>query len=161
MRSSTVSTIMGAMTPRVRADYKSASRILALLTLLLSSACAGPNLTNVPRVPLAELAQGKLGPELHNGLTPPFVLQVHTGDQLPIELILDSRLAKLDATQVTLTATRNFYVLFRSDGPPLLSEDGSDFSSRDKNAFRLGLRVQKGRPAALEVGLRIRADDTP
>jgi len=48
-----------------------------------------------------------------------------------------------------LVARRDFYVLFRTDGPPLLSEDGVEFEDRPPGSFRLGLRAGRGEPTSI------------
>jgi hypothetical protein len=142
-----------------RLDVKS-----ILLPLLLTTACAGPNAVarKAPRVSFADIAQGQPSPAIEHLQKLPFVLYVPAGQRIPVELGIDSGLFALETGEMKLVAKRDFYVLFRADGMPLLSEDGVDFEKRAKNSFALGLNVQKDQPAKVQLGLRVRPDaETP
>jgi hypothetical protein len=129
--------------------------------LAVSVACAGPNTVarSAPRVAFTEIAQGQPGPAVERLQHVPFVLHVQQGQEIPVEFGLDSSLFSFEPGPMKLVAKRDFYVLFRKDGPPLLSDDGVEFEKRPKNAFMFGLSVQKDQPAKVELRLRVRAEE--
>lgn len=125
--------------------------------------CAGPNAVarNAARVDFAALGRGGASPDGKSPLTLPFVLHVAAGQEVPLDFQLNSRVFALDPGPLKLVAKRDFYVLFRDDGPPLLSEDGQQFEERAKNTFRFGLRVVKDEPTKVELYLGIRPEPQP
>lgn len=144
----------------MRHDQKTSAAFGALL-LLVAAGCAGPNqlARRAPVVPFPDIAQGLPSPAIEHLQRLPFVLHVPKGQQIPVDFALDSGLFDLETGDLRLVARRDFWVLFRADGPPLLSDDGVEFEKRPRNAFSLGLRVEKDRPARVDVRLRVRADE--
>lgn len=136
---------------------------LALLSAVIGTGCAGPNSVarNAARVDFAALAQGAASRDAKPPLTLPFVLHVAAGQEVPLDFQLNSRVFALDPGPLKLVAKRDFYVLFRADGPPLLSEDGQEFEQRPQNTFRFGLRVVKHEPTKVELYLGIRPEPQP
>jgi hypothetical protein len=135
---------------------------LVLLIASVGAGCAGPNSVarSASRLDFATLGQGT-APEGKSALTVPFVLHVAAGQEVPIDFQLSSRLFALDPGPLKLVAKRDFYVLFRDDGPPLLSEDGKEFEERVQNTFRFGLRVIKNEPPQVELYLGLRPEPEP
>jgi len=88
------------------------------------------------------------------------VIHFQRGERIPVELKLDSSLIELDAPNLTLIAKRDFALLLRADGGPLLSADGSDFAPSAKNYFMLGFKVTRDEPTSLRVVLGVRPDQT-
>jgi hypothetical protein len=136
---------------------------LALVSAVLGAGCAGPNAVarSAARVEFATLGQGADSPDAKSPLTLPFVLHVAAGQEVPLDFQLNSRLFALDRGPSKLVAKRDFYVLFRDDGPPLLSEDGQQFEQHPQNTFRFGLRVVKHEPTQVELYLGIRPEPQP
>ena len=132
--------------------------------LLVATACAGPNQLahGAPRVDFGDIALGQEHPTIAQSFGKgPFILHFRAGDDVPVELALESRLFRLDAGSWKLVAKRDFYVLFLTDGPPRLSEDGIDFEKRDQGSFLLGLRLQRGKPAAVQIRLALHPEPAP
>ncbi|HVZ31486.1 MAG TPA: hypothetical protein VG963_03625 [Polyangiaceae bacterium] len=142
---------------------KSYLACLALLSAVVGAGCAGPNAVarSAARVDFATLARAADQPDGRPPLTLPFVLHVAAGQEVPLDFQLNSRVFALDPGPLKLVAKRDFYVLFRDDGPPLLSEDGQQFEVRPQNTFRFGLRVVKHEPAQVELYLGIRPEPQP
>jgi hypothetical protein len=136
---------------------------LALLSAVSGSGCAGPNAVarSASRVEFATLGQGAESPAANSPLALPFVLHVAAGQEVPLDFQLNSRVFALNPGPLKLVAKRDFYVLFRDDGPPLLSEDGQQFEERRQNTFRFGLRVVKHEPTKVELYLGIRPESQP
>jgi len=134
---------------------RSAGPILVGLSLAVAG-CAGPNAAarNATRIEFADVASGQ--PEARRMMELPFVLHVVAGQEIPIDWGIDSSLFTVEGGPARLVAQRDFYVLFRADGPPLLSEDGVEFEDRPRNSFRLGLRARRDEPTTLEAYVSIR-----
>ena len=137
-----------------------------LLLMLLGMSCASPNTVarDASKLDFATIAQGTPAPgaaPAASALVVPFVLHVAAGQEIPVDFRLESRVFTLDTGPLKLVAKRDFYVLFREDGPPLLSEDGVEFEERVNNTFRFGLRVVKDEPATVELFLGIRREPSP
>jgi hypothetical protein len=146
--------------------YHVSNLLLLPLLLLAGMGCASPNTVarDASRLDFATIARGAPAP----GAAPtapvlavPFVLHVAAGQEVPVDFRLSSRLFALDTGPLKLVAKRDFYVLFRGDGPPLISEDGQEFEERVQNTFRFGLRVVQNEPATVELFLGIRPDPAP
>lgn len=138
------------------------SAVFGALLLLVAAGCAGPNqlARTAPVVPFPDIAQGQPPSQAIEHLQRlPFVLHVPKGQQIPVDFALDSGLFELETGDLRLVAKRDFWVLFRADGAPLLSDDGVEFEKRPRNAFSLGLRVEKDQPARVDVRLRVRGDE--
>ncbi|HEY6881431.1 MAG TPA: hypothetical protein VI299_25575, partial [Polyangiales bacterium] len=85
----------------------------------------------------------------------PVVLEFQPGDKLPLELMLDSLLLTLVPTpnRLELVAQRQFFLMIRENGPPVVSLDGVDFSERRKGYFSAGFGITKSeRKASVRVG---------
>jgi len=123
---------------------------------LVAIGCAGPNAVarDATRIEFVDVAQGQ--PEARRMTDLPFVLHVVAGQVIPIDWGIDSSLFSVEGGPARLVAQRDFYVLFRADGPPLLSEDGVEFEDRPPNAFRLGLRARRDEPTTIEAYVSIR-----
>ena len=119
--------------------------------------CAGPNkiAANASRVTLAELNGTERADAFQKLSSLPTVLEFKQGDRVPVSLMFDSELAALEAPDFTLVAKRTFYVLLRSDGPPLLSRDGIDFEESHKNSFFVGFDVRRPKQTRMHIGLGI------
>jgi hypothetical protein len=129
-----------------------------LALLLAATACAGPNqlARGAPRVDFGDIALGQEHPTLAQRFgRAPFILHFRAGDEVPVDFALQSRLFRLDTASWKLVAKRDFYVLFLSDAPPRLSEDGVDFEEHDQNSFLLGLRLRRGKPADIQIRLAV------
>jgi hypothetical protein len=136
---------------------------VAFLVAAVGAGCAGPNAVarHAARVDFATLGRGTASPDGKSPLALPFVLHVAAGQEIPFDFQLNSRVFALDPGPLKLVAKRDFYVLFREDGAPLLSEDGQQFEERAQNTFRFGLRVVKHEPAKVELYLGIRPEPQP
>jgi len=146
-------------------DYYRRSRTAGTALLLgagLLVACAGANeeAKNADSVSFAALNGPDREAARQKLLHLPVVLHVEKGTRIPLELQLDSKLARLDTRPMTLVAKRDFFLLIRSDGPPLLSEDGVDYESKPKNYFSLGLAAKRDRDALIRLRLGVRPDGT-
>jgi hypothetical protein len=141
-------------------NLERSSALIALLSAVVGAGCAGPNAVarSATRVEFAALGKGGESPDAKPPLTLPFVLHVAAGEEVPFDFQLNSRVFALDPGPLKLVAKRDFYVLFRNDGPPLLSEDGQQFEDRPQNTFRFGLRVVKNEPTKVELYLGIRPE---
>lgn len=134
---------------------------IGLVSLLAATACAGPNqlARGAPRVDFRDIALGQEHPTLAQRFgRGPFILHFRAGDEVPVDFALDSRLFRLDTAPWKLVAKRDFYVLFLTDAPPRLSEDGVDFETHDRGSFQLGLRVRRGKPADIQIHLAVRPE---
>jgi hypothetical protein len=131
---------------------------IGLASLLAATACAGPNqlARGAPRVDFNQIALGQEHPTLAQRFgRGPFILHFRAGDEVPVDFALQSRLFRLDTGSWKLVAKRDFYVLFLTDAPPRLSEDGVDFEKRDQGSFLLGLRVRRGKPADIQIRVAV------
>ncbi len=132
------------------------------LLCFLALGCAGPNqvAANASRVTLAELNGSQRADAFQKLSSLPAVLEFRQGDRVPVSLMFDSELATLDAPDFIMVAKRTFYVLLRSDGPPLLSRDGIDFAERRKNSFFVGFDVRRPKQTRMRIGLGIWPEGT-
>ena len=138
--------------------------LCSLLCLLGITAlgCAGPNqvAAQASRVTLAELNGSQRANAFQKLTSLPTVLEFKQGDRVPVSLLFDSELATLEVPDFTMVAKRTFYVLLRSDGPPLLSRDGVDFEERRKNSFFVGFDVRRPKQTRMRIGLGIWPEGT-
>jgi hypothetical protein len=140
---------------------RAGSRWLAPLLasgLLGCGASAAQLARESPHVPIAHINELPEAERARALASLPLVLEVRKGDRFPIEAVLDSTLLKLDtAGSWTVEALQPFYVLLRSEGPPLLSTDGVDFEQRAQNSFNFGFSAEKDQPVRIRLALRLRA----
>ena len=143
------------MSNRSRFHYYGCSMLL----LAALSACAGPNQVarTATRLSIQELDTGDRAAVLSRLSRLPVVLHFQKGDRIPVHFTLDSEFAALEVQPWTLVAKRDFYLLLRADGMPLLSRDGVDFEAprKNKNSFLFGFALEGQRPAELRIGLGI------
>ncbi|MEO8903348.1 MAG: hypothetical protein ABI627_17650 [Polyangiaceae bacterium] len=127
-----------------------------------TSGCAGPNASaaQATRVSLSELQGGQRGAALARLTHLPMVIAFKRGERVPLSLGVDSELFALEGSALVLLAKRDFFVLLRQGGPPLLSLDGIDFEQRHKNSFFFGFHVDKAQPTELQLHLGIWANGT-
>lgn len=129
------------------------------LVSITTLGCAGPNqmAAQASRVPYAKLT-GPENDEFGAKLSRlPLVLEFKAGDEVPVELILDSRLIALKAEPILLIAKQDFYVLLRPEGPPLFSENGKDFTTKARNSFQFGFSAERGKRPKVTAKIRFRA----
>jgi hypothetical protein len=131
--------------------------------LCLVAGCAGPNASaaHASRVSLSDLQGEQRAAALSRLTQLPAVVALKRGERVPLSLAIDSELFGLEGSGLMLVAKRDFFVLVRQDGPPLLSLDGIDFEQRHQNSFFLGFDVEKGRPTELRLGLGVWAKGNP
>lgn len=135
-----------------------------LVLVLAAAACAGPNqlARGAPRVDFRDIAAGQSHPVVAARFgRVPFILHFRAGDEVPVDFALQSRLFRLDSSSWKLVAKRDFYVLFLTDGPPRLSEDGINFETHDQNSFQLGLRLRRGQPADIQMHVAVHPESAP
>ena len=130
--------------------------LMACALVACGAGCASASqvAAEAPHVRIVEMAEQKS--EALSRL--PLVLVFEAGDEVPFELVLDSRLLRLEQAPepMRLVATRRFFILLLPDGPPRISEDGKDFDTQPKNYFGFGLSATKegGSAARLTIGVR-------
>lgn len=151
---------MLVITPLVRC-LTSRRVSLALLVLCTTLAgCAGPNgvAARAPRIAFSDLDQGDKKALIQRLSQPPYVVHFKAGQRIPFSFALESRLFEMDVPPLTITAKRDFYLLIRANGPPLLSEDGVDFKKRVQNAFMFGFSLKKDRPTEVQAKILLRPE---
>lgn len=133
--------------------------ICLALVSITTLGCAGPNqvAAQASRVPYSKLSQAQGEELVASWHHQPFVLEFKAGDEVPVELILESRIIALQAEPIRLIAKQDFYVLVRPVGAPLFSEDGKDFTTRVQNSFQFGFVAKKGEPVKMTAKVRFRA----
>ena len=142
---------------------RTTTRLLGVLLIFSAWGCAGPNqiAATAPRIPFSEIADGRASPHLQKLQAPPVVIHVQAGQKIPGDFAADSKLLAVEGGDFTLVAKRDFYVLFRTDGPPLLSEDGVEFEDQPRGTFMIGLRVLKDQPATVQLRVGVRPEGAP
>ncbi|HKP63334.1 MAG TPA: hypothetical protein VJV78_41650 [Polyangiales bacterium] len=141
--------------------YKRSSYLLALLCL--GSGCAGANQVarNAAHLTYAELN----GPNKKQALATiaggPTVIHFKRGEQIPLDLALDSRLIELDAPRLMLVAKRDFDLLLRPDGPMRISGDGADFEGEHGNYYGVGFDVEREAATLLRVKFGVLPEHRP
>jgi hypothetical protein len=122
--------------------------------------CAGPNqlAKNAPRVAFEALGESDQASARLVLRQLPVVLHFKPGQHVPVDFGIESRLFEVDLPELDLLVRREFFLLLRPDGPPLLSEDGLEFEERPKNSFMLGFDVRDGKPTTLHLGLAVRPE---
>lgn len=146
-------------------DYYARSRIsfaCAVVFAAFGPGCAGPNAiaADAPRVLYADLQAGERRAALEKLMHLPAVVAFKRGERIPVDFVLDSSMLELVRADLELMAKRDFYLLLRSDGGPLLSEDGVDFEAGDgsKNYFSFGFAVQRDAATRVKVALGVRPE---
>jgi hypothetical protein len=128
------------------AHWGSLGRVFVLL--LAASGCASA----VPPTPIRYADLGHSPIDLHV----PFVVEFQAGDQLPVDFDFTSQDFELSPARppMTLIAKQHCYVRFSTDGVRS-SLDPRDFDRKSKvpGSFRFGLKVLRGEPAKLDVGI--------
>jgi len=118
------------------------------LLLFATAGCAG-TVTPTP-IRYADLGHSPI--DFHV----PFVVEFQAGDQLPVDFDFNSQDFELSPAHPTMTliAKQHCYVRFSSDGVRG-SLDPRDFERKSKapGSFRFGLKVVRGEPAKLDVGI--------
>lgn len=138
-----------------------ATRAAFLLGALLVIACAGPNqmAQRAPRLSFGDLSGAGRASAAQTLAQLPVVIHLKKGDRVPVDLQLDSEFASVQTERIELVAKREFYILLRPKGAPLLSDDGVDFTKRPReNYFTIGLHVTKKDPTVLIAYLGISPD---
>jgi hypothetical protein len=121
-----------------------------VVLLLASTGCAQ---TPAPTTPIryADLGQSK-----GFDFRVPFVVEFQAGDRLPVDFEFKSDDFELEPARpaMTLVAKQHCYVRFAADGVRV-SLDPQHFPDKGKTpgSFRFGLRVNRGEPAKLDVGI--------
>jgi hypothetical protein len=122
-----------------------------VVLLLASAGCAQTSVATTP-MRYAELGHGKAPPDLRV----PFVVEFQAGERLPIDFEFKSDDFELEPARPTmaLVAKQHCYVRFSTDGVRV-SLDPQNFPDKGKTpgSFRFGLRVVRGEPAKLDVGI--------
>ena len=128
--------------------------------LLFAVGCGGANQVarNAPTVPFDRFDSDRSSALLSQLQKPPYIVKFRAGQVIPVDFTLDSKLMRAQDEDFVVIAKRDFYVLFRSDGPPLLSADGVEFEERPKNYFRFGFRLRGKEPATIDLGLGVRPE---
>lgn len=146
-------------------DYYARSRIsvaLAVVFAAFATGCAGPNAiaADAQRVMYADLQAGERRAALEKIMRLPAVVAFKRGERIPVEFVLDSSMLELVRGDLELMAKRDFYLLLRADGGPLLSEDGVDFEAGDgpKNYFFFGFAVQRDAATSVKVAIGVRPE---
>lgn len=136
-------------------------RVLLLSVVLTALGCAGPNrmAQRAPHLVFSDLYGEGRANAAQKLVRLPLVIHLKKGDRVPVDLQIDSAFAVLETERIELIAKREFYILLRPKGPPLLSEDGVDFTKRTReNYFTVGLHVTKKDPTVLIAYLGISPD---
>jgi hypothetical protein len=132
-----------------RAHWGSLGGVVAVL--LATAGCAQPP----PATPVrfADLGSGRLK---SLDLRVPFVIEFQAGDRLPVDFEFSSEDFELEPARpaMTLIAKQHCYVRFAEDGVRV-SLDPNHFPDKGKKpgSFRFGLKVVRGEPAKLDLGI--------
>src|SRR5262245_58178895 len=143
-------------------NYYTRSNYLVLVLALLCS-CAGANqiARNATHLAFADLN----GPNRKQALAAissgPTIIHFKRGEQIPLDLALDSRLIELDAPRLTLVAKRDFDLLLRPDGPMRVSGDGADFEAEHGNYYGVGFDVEREAATLLRVKFGVLPEHKP
>ena len=140
-------------------------RVPLLLLATFGSGCAGPNAmaADAPHLEYADLNGEQRRAALEQLARLPAIVAFSKGEQIPVELALDSSMIALADAKLTLIAKRDFFLLLRPDGAPLLSEDGVDFERGDRpeNYFFFGFGVHRDAAPSVKVTVGLRPDSPP
>jgi hypothetical protein len=113
---------------------------------------------NARRIPVAHISELSEAERTRAFEALPIVFEVRKGDRFPLEVVLDSRLLKIETPGPwNLEALETFYILLREDQPPVISEDGVDFDTKAQNAFSFGFVAKKGQPPKVRLLLALRS----
>jgi len=122
-----------------------------LLLLLATAGCAQ---TAVPAAPvrLTDLGSGRLK---SFELRVPFVVEFQAGDQLPVDFDFSSEDFELKPARpaMTLVAKQHCFVLFSAEGIRTSLDPRNFPKGKTPGSFHLGLHVERGEPAKLDVGI--------
>ena len=137
----------------------SRARCLLIIFSLGLCACAGPNrlAARAPHINFTDLNTGDHKAQLAQLSRPPYIVKFKAGDRVPFSFAVESKLFEADIPPLTIMAKRDFYLLFRTNRPPLLSEDGVDFKTRAQNSFMFGFRLHEGEDAQVVTKISVRA----
>lgn len=135
-------------------------RLLALALIGFNVACASPNrvAASAPQIRYADLTEKESAKQALGQTVPPYVLAFKAGDEIPLHFALESKLVDLPVPPLTVRAKRDFWILIRAKGAPLVSLDGRDFRTKAQNSFAFGIRVVKDEPPSIQGKIRYRAD---
>ena len=122
-----------------------------LVVLLLATAgCAGTAATPTP------IRFADLGHSASLDLRVPFVVEFQAGEQLPVDFDFAGEDFELSPAHPTMTliAKRHCFARFSSEGVRV-SLDPRNFDQKPKTpgSFHFGLKVLRGEPAKLDVGI--------
>ena len=122
-----------------------------LVVLLFATAgCAGTAATPTP------IRFADLGHSPGFDLRAPFVVEFQAGDQVPVDFEFTGEDFELSPAHPTMTliAKQHCFVRFSADGVRS-SLDPRNFEQKPKTpgSFRFGLKVLRGEPAKLDVGI--------
>jgi len=122
----------------------------ALGLLLTTAGCAGTAVSPTP------IRFSDLG---HSGaldLRAPFVIEFQPGDQVPVDFEFTGEDFELSPSHPTMTliAKQHCFVRFSADGIRSSLDPGNfDQKPRAPGSFHFGLKVLRGEPAKLDVGI--------
>jgi hypothetical protein len=134
------------------------SSSLALVGCAASSAQEAEGARRIPVTRMLELTKAGATTSAKE----PVVLEVKTGDRLPVELLLNSKLLKAHRTgEWSVEAVRDFYVLLRETDPPEISVDGVNFDEVSQGAFNLGIDATPDGTFKVNVVLALQAGSAP
>ena len=121
-----------------------------VVLLLATAGCAGTAATPTP------IRYADLGHSASLDLRPPFVIEFQAGDQLPVDFDFTSEDFELSPAHPTMTlvAKQHCFVRFSAEGVRA-SLDPHNFEQKPKTpgSFRFGLKVLRGEPGKLDVGI--------
>jgi hypothetical protein len=121
-----------------------------VVLLLATAGCAGTAVAPTP------IRYADLGHSPALDLRVPFVVEFQAGDQLPVDFAFASEDFELSPAHpaLTLVAKQHCFVRFAADGVRS-SLDARNFDQKPKRpgSFHFGLKVLRGEPAKLDVGI--------
>ncbi|HKO48119.1 MAG TPA: hypothetical protein VJV79_10370 [Polyangiaceae bacterium] len=124
----------------------------AVVLLVGTAGCAQTPAATTP-IRYADLGSGRLK---SLDLRVPFIVEFQAGDRLPVDFDFTSEDFELTPARpaMTLVAKQHCFVQFSADGIRS-SLDPRHFPDKRKTpgSFRIGLHVERGQPAKLDVGI--------
>jgi hypothetical protein len=121
-----------------------------VVLLFATAGCAGTAATPTP------IRYADLGHSPSFDFRAPFVVEFQAGDQVPVDFDFTGEDFELSPAHPTMTliAKQHCFVRFSADGVRA-SLDPRNFEQKPKTpgSFRFGLKVQRGEPAKLDVGI--------
>ena len=121
----------------------------AVLIALASAGCAGTAATPTP-IRFADLGHSMID------LRAPFVIEFQQGDQVPVDFEFTGEDFELAPARPVMTfiAKHHCFVRFSGDGiRASLDPKNFDQKPTTPGSFRFGLKVLRGQPAKLDVGI--------